>query len=296
VNKILILTYFHPILGPDIILTEPENSIDEINPNHLTEIKSLLDTAEPGFFTHFFSADMRTVNMVFTLPSPWARGGEEIAMLSKIIQEADPNLELYESEFIDFINKIKHEIPDVYKAFYFRKTPKGTSREEIEQKLEQMSYFFSDLYKTLQSMPVNTFGTLTPLNTVLKDQNVAIPSIFIHDINKDLDGTEQNFFSVFQYRDKKFKLELIPVKCKNILKISLMLGDTLNVKVVQKISNIFSQNKLDIIYTSGICIQSGNCIYEVYLDAMSITDKEHLISSLIRISEVQNVKIRAIEG
>ena len=75
-----------------------------------------------------------------------------------------------------------------------------------------------------------------------------------------------------------------------------MLGTTLNIRVVQKISNIFAQNKLAIIYTSGICVQAGNCIYEVYLDAETILDKEHLISSLIRINEVQNVKIRAIEG
>ncbi len=270
--------------------------MEVISPEHLAEIKSLLDTAEPGFFTHFFSVDMRTVNMVFTLPSPWARGGEEIAMLTKVIQEADPNLELYETEFSQFIIKIKSEIKDVYKVFYFRKPPKNTTRKEIKQKLEQMSYFFSDLYKTLKSIPVNTFGTLVPMNAILKEQKIEIPSRFIHDIDKELDGTEKNFFLVYQYQDRKFKLELIPVKCRNILKISLMLGKTLNIKVVQKISNIFSQNKLSIIYTSGICIQSGNCIYEVYLDAESISDKEHLISSLARITEVQNVKIRAIES
>ena len=263
---------------------------------HLDEIKSLLDTAEPGFFTHFFSVDMRTVNMVFTLPSPWARGGEVIAMLTKVIQEADPTLETYENEFIKFISKIKNGIPEVYKAFYFRKPPKNITREEIKQKLDQISYFFSDLYKTLKSMPVNTFGTLIPLNEILKEQHIAIPSRFIHDLDKDLDGTERNFFLVYQYQDKKFKMELLPVKCQNILKISLMLGDTLNIKVVQKISNIITQNKLAIIYTSGICIQSGNCIYELYLDAESITSKEHLISSLARINEVQNIKIRAIEG
>lgn len=292
----LILTYFHPILGPDILLTEPENTIETIDPGHLDEIKSLLDTAEPGFFTHFFSVDMRTVNMVFTLPSPWARGGEEIAMLTKIIQEADPNLELYETQFIEFINKIKNEISNVYEVFYFRNPPKSISRKVIKQKLEQIGYFFSELYKTLKSIPVNTFGTLVTLNSVLKEQKIQIPSRFIHEFDKELDGTEKNFFLVCQYRDRKFKLELIPVKCKNILKISLVLGTTLNIKVVQKISNIIAQNKLSIIYTSGICIQSGNCIYEVYLDAESISDKENLISNLIRISEVQNVKIRAIEG
>ena len=233
--------------------------------------------------------------MVFTLPSPWARGGEEIAMLTKVIQEADPNLEVYENEFIEFIGKIKSEIPDVYAAFYFRKPPKDTTREEIKKKLDQMGYYFADLYKTLKAIPVNTFGTLVPLNEILKVQHINIPSRFIHDLDKDMDGTERNFFIVYQYQDKKFKLELMPVKCQNILKISLMLGDTLNIKVVQKISNIITQNKLAIIYTSGICIQSGNCIYELYLDAESISSKEHLISSLARINEVQNIKIRAIE-
>ena len=139
-KKILILTYFHSVLGPDILLTEPDNIVEYISPDHLTEIKSLLDTAEPGFFTHFFSVDMRTVNMVFTLPSPWARGGEEIAMLTKIIQEADPNLELYETEFLQFISKIKSEISDVYKVFYFRKPPKSTSRKEIKQKFLDSQY------------------------------------------------------------------------------------------------------------------------------------------------------------
>ena len=291
----LILTYFHPVLGPDIILTEPENILDNLNPNQLTEIKSLLDTAESGFFTHFFSVDLRTVNMVFTLPSPWARGGEEIAMLTKIIQESDPNLELYETQFIQFITNIKNEISDVYKVFYFRKPPKNT-KNEIKQKLEQVSYFFSDLYKTLKLIPVDTHGILVPLTNVLKNQIIQIPSRFIHDLDKDLDGMEKNFFLVYQYRDKKLKLELIPVKCYNILKISLMLGDTLNIRVVQKISNIFTQNKLVIIYTSGICIQAGgNCIYEVYLDADSIPDIDELSSHLNRITEVKNIKIRKIE-
>ncbi|MBN2157374.1 MAG: hypothetical protein JW776_15115 [Candidatus Lokiarchaeota archaeon] len=292
----LILTYFHPVLGPDILLTEPEDILDNINPNHLTEIKNLLDTADPGFFTHFFSTDLRTVNMVFSLPSPWARGGEEIAMISKIIQESDPNLELYETQFIEFITKIKSEISDVYMVFYFRKPPKKALRDEIKQKLEQISYFFSDLYKSLKLIPVDTFGALIPLNTILKEQTIHIPSRFIHELGKDLDGTEKNFFVVNQYRDKKFKIELIPVKCQKIIKISLILGNTLNLKVVQKISNIFSQNKLIIIYTSGICIQSGgNCIYEVYLDADAISDVDQLVNQLNRISEVNNIKIRNIE-
>ena len=45
----LILTYFHQIIGPDILMTEPENLPHLMKESVLNEIKNYIDIADEGF-------------------------------------------------------------------------------------------------------------------------------------------------------------------------------------------------------------------------------------------------------
>ena len=61
----LLLTYFNPIIGPDILYSLPENLESRISEDDLGQIKRLMDTAAPGVFTHAFSRELNTANFFF---------------------------------------------------------------------------------------------------------------------------------------------------------------------------------------------------------------------------------------
>ncbi len=78
----LILTYFNPIIGPDILYSVPKNITDIVSDDDINQIKRLMDAATPGFFTHAFSAELNTANYFFMVPSAWARGKQEMVMMT----------------------------------------------------------------------------------------------------------------------------------------------------------------------------------------------------------------------
>ena len=58
----LLLCYFDRIIGPKVFLTEPKQLKEDLNMEYLKQIQSLLDSADLGFFTHFFSQELKTAN------------------------------------------------------------------------------------------------------------------------------------------------------------------------------------------------------------------------------------------
>lgn len=103
----LILTYFNPIIGPDVLYSVPNELEKLISDEDLGQIKRLMDTASPGFFTHAFSATLNTANYFFMIPSDWARGKQEMVMITKIIEEESPNLKAYAQRFHEFARNVK---------------------------------------------------------------------------------------------------------------------------------------------------------------------------------------------
>lgn len=290
----LILTYFHPIIGPNIFLTVPEDLSEFVN---LDELKDLLDTAKPGFFTHLFRENLKTVNYFFTIKSPWARGKEELIMITKIFQEQEPNLKSYEDEFVKFVNKIKKEIPDLYEVFYSKRVPDTISETRIQQKISKLKKFFNELYNKFQLVTIRTFGSMIPIEFLKEQRLIHIPSQFIGDMfTNSMKSKEDRIFTVYQYREGRIKVELIPVKFNRILKITLIFGEAaLTPDIIKNIGLIFQKYKLPLVYTSGICQQKGNCIYEIYLDGTNKIDDKKLISELKTIEKVLDVKMLFIE-
>ncbi|MCP4760754.1 MAG: hypothetical protein GY870_03165 [archaeon] len=291
----LILSYFHPIIGPDFLLTEPEDLMDTLKPDGVDGIKGLLDSAEKGFFQHYFGdVELNTVNYFFTLKSAWARG-EEMIMITRIVQESEPNLEQHENEFIKFIDIIRNEIPELYQVFYVRNPPEGYEIQ-INQKIEQLKIHFQDLNNEFQLSTIKSYGTMIPANFIKDIRNLRVPSRLIHDLNNSIRYNMHNHvFTVYQYREGRIKAEMIPVKCKIVLKIMFILDNTLSPDILGKIGTIFQKYNLPIIYTSGICQQQGKCIYELYLDYSNVPNTHDLKSELTKIENVQKVKMLKID-
>ncbi len=75
----LILSRFDPLYGPKIILKAPE-SLEE---KFLREIPSLMELPTKGVFIHIFG-EIKTANLFFKLPNPFARGLYESLLVSVI--------------------------------------------------------------------------------------------------------------------------------------------------------------------------------------------------------------------
>ncbi|MBD3352229.1 MAG: hypothetical protein GF364_12145 [Candidatus Lokiarchaeota archaeon] len=293
----LILTYFHPIIGPDILLVAPHNLLETINPDFIEEIKNYFDTAEPGFFTHSAqSGNFKTANYFFTVKSGWARGREEMALITKVITEADPNLDAYKNQFVKFISKIKKEIKELYKVFYFRSPPED-DRDQIKSLVSVLRDYFYDLHNEFSLIKIRTYGIMTPLAFFKEQKALHIPSRFINDFKTTNSSNNQNnVFTVFQFREGRMRIEMIPVECDGVVKITLFFKDVLNPEVIQEVGKIFARYKLPLIYTSGICASDqGKCIYEVYLDSTYAPDRKILFKELMEIEKVDEVKILWID-
>jgi len=216
-------------------------------------------------------------------------------MITKIITIADPDLETYETLFENFVNRIIKEIPDLYLAFYFRKPPPD-KQKEVQEKINHLQEYFEDLFNQFSIEQISTFGSLSPIDLFLKQKFLKIPQRFIYDISKPSSNKKyQKIFSIFQYRNNRIKIDMIPLNCTSILKVTIIFKGVLDGDSISKIGEIFSKNNLPLIYTSGICTsEKGDCIYEVYLDATTNPNKDFIFKELMNIEKVEKVKITLI--
>ena len=138
--KTLVLSRFDFRVGPKLFLniTEIQSQV------FLENIPLLMDLHEIGFFTHEFD-EIKTINLIFSVPSPVARGKQEILMISIIIRnEEDADLRTYQEILEQFAIELR-EIKDVYKGFYKEDKPFKDSHQictKIEDLLKSVYYSF----------------------------------------------------------------------------------------------------------------------------------------------------------
>jgi hypothetical protein len=290
----LLLIYFNPVIGPDLLLSVPSNILDLMSEDDLDQIKRLMDSATPGFFTHAFSAELNTVNSFFMIPSQWARGKQEMLMISKIIEEENPNLTSYEFEIKKFINRIKNERNNCYKALYINNPPLQYE-EEIKKEYQLLKQEFEALAKVFSLTEIQTHGSLIPFPQIKKHEALFVPPKILRDLESYLQG-KQNYFLVFQKRKDSFKIDVVPYEKEKIIKITVLFIGQLGPETLKAISSIFQESRLPLVFTSGICQQGGKCIYEVYLDPQDISDFEPMRQQIKAISKVDDVKIIQIDA
>ena len=125
--ELLILTYFHTILGPKIthVLRLDESTKPFKLPVDLEEqVKLLFDSKiDEGFFSFGFKKYL-TANYYFQIPSDWARGNQEMLSLSILTDTKKPGM--YKTPLKEGAARFK-ATPDIYKGFYAKR------RDEVEE-------------------------------------------------------------------------------------------------------------------------------------------------------------------
>ncbi len=145
--KYLILSHFDVIEGPKILLKAPELSEDKA----LEQIPQLLNLFDEGFFVQIFS-EFKSTNLLFNIPSDYARGRQEILLLSIILDiDKDIDLNLAQNLLIDFERNLKR-IPEAYKAFYIGSHKFIGDREKLEEVRNIFLDFYDYSQKTMKAL------------------------------------------------------------------------------------------------------------------------------------------------
>jgi len=111
----LVLTYFHNIKGPNILMSYPDIKLEQDIIEKLMRFFDL-DINETFFEIILINKHKRIINLFFELPSEWARGKKQLAMLSLIMKEKYDSRMIY-TFLVDAVQKII-STENVFKAFY----------------------------------------------------------------------------------------------------------------------------------------------------------------------------------
>ena len=137
----LILSRFDPLYGPKIILKAPE-SLEE---KYLREIPSLMELPTKGVFIHIFG-EIKTANLFFKLPNPFARGLYESLLVSVITDYKSELSLMLANKLLEGFAQNFTNIEEAYKAFDYE--PKEFKRDT--SKLKEMEKFFISYYETIK--------------------------------------------------------------------------------------------------------------------------------------------------
>ncbi len=289
----LILSYFDRIIGPRLLLTYPENLIEDLGEKYLKQVSDLLDTPEDdGFFTHNFSPELRTANWMFSIPSNWARGRTEILMLSSLISEEEPDYTMYEKVFSKFVERIKAN-HNIFKAFYRSIGP----REELEEmniKFEFIKNELDKLYKILSIKKIETEGQLISFSKLKEDRQIKLSSDIIQKIGY-LTEVKNNCFIVFRTRGNAMKLDIIPVETEKVIRLAIIFGEQVQLPVLHQIGQILAsyENKVSLVFTSGLCQELDRCVYEIYINTEMSTLNE-IIDEIYKINSILEIEVKLI--
>ena len=144
----LVLTYFHQIKGPSVLMSYPNEKLEEDIINRLLKFFDL-EIDETFFEIVLITKKKKIINFNFEIPSEWARGKKEFVMLSLIMKKE------YESESIyAFIVDSSYKIlktKNVFKALYKDDDFRNSNDIEIDITYEQIRKILFDCLTSLIS-------------------------------------------------------------------------------------------------------------------------------------------------
>ena len=154
----LVLTYFHQIKGPSLLISYPNEILEEDIINRLLKFFDL-EIDETFFEIVLITKKKKLINFNFEIPSEWARGKKEYVMLSLIMKRE------YESESVyAFIVDSSYKIlktENVYKAFYKNDDFRDDNDLEIDLAYEQIKKI---LYNCLKSLIIRIEDKIKGIN------------------------------------------------------------------------------------------------------------------------------------
>ncbi|MFO8017331.1 MAG: hypothetical protein R6U96_01745 [Promethearchaeia archaeon] len=290
----LLLTIFHRTIGPQVYMTKPESLVDDLDKKYITQIKSLLDASkENTFFTHYFGRELNTANYTFSIESNWARGRSELAMITAILSEEEPDYSAYKKTLSNFVNRVK-KIPQIYKAFYFNRGHPG-QKKEVKEKHEILDEELEKIYKILSIKQIETEGHLISLDKLKNQKRIELSNNLISKLEEISEDVDDNCFLVFRSRGNAMKLDILPVKSNEVIRLQVIFSQQKTVNMLQEISKVFTEHeeKLTMVFTSGMCQEADRCIYEVFIH-ISDEDLTKIIDDLYEIDGILQVESRKI--
>ncbi|MBD3254926.1 MAG: PAS domain S-box protein [Candidatus Lokiarchaeota archaeon] len=137
--KVLILSHFNAQYGPRIFLKAPESIVED----EIDQITSLMDLYEEGFFVHIFGG-FKSANLIFEIPSKYARGNRELLLISILIDiNSNINFDL-SKELLEGFEKEFKKIDNAGEAFY----PDSADQETHQLKLNKIKSLFQTFYES----------------------------------------------------------------------------------------------------------------------------------------------------
>ncbi|MFX1568093.1 MAG: hypothetical protein ACFFCV_06975 [Promethearchaeota archaeon] len=115
-KTIVALSYFHRKIGPLVFYSYPKNMLEK---ELSSKVANIMDQQfSEGFFTHSFE-NLKSMNYYFEIHSDWARGNQEMLMVSIILDQQIP-LEIEEKIAIlctEFSERLQSN-EEIFMAFY----------------------------------------------------------------------------------------------------------------------------------------------------------------------------------
>ena len=137
--KVLTLSHFDYLKGPQIFLKVPKSFDDEI----LEQIPSLMNLYDKGFFMHMVGG-LKSANFIFEIPSEYMRGGHELLLISILITEGNIDIN-FSQELLKRLVDEFIKMDAAYKAFYVNSKDYKGDTEKLNT-LENLFYTFFESF------------------------------------------------------------------------------------------------------------------------------------------------------
>lgn len=136
------------MLGPSVLLSYPDEKLEE---DLITKLKKFFDLEidETFFEIILITKKKKVINFHFEIPSEWARGKKEDAMLSLIINKEYESESMY-AFIVDSSYKIL-KTRNVFKAFYKDDDFRNDNDIEIDVTFEQIKKILFECLTSLIS-------------------------------------------------------------------------------------------------------------------------------------------------
>ncbi len=144
----LVLTYFHQIKGPSVLMSYPNEKLEEDIINRLLKFFDL-EIDETFFEIVLITKKKKIINFNFEIPSEWARGKKEFVMLSLIMKKEYESESMY-AFIVDSSYKIL-KTKNVFKSLYKDDDFRNSNDIEIDITYEQIRKILFDCLTSLIS-------------------------------------------------------------------------------------------------------------------------------------------------
>lgn len=300
--KILVLSRFDVRVGPKLFLYVPELHSQVF----LEHVPLLMDFYEKGFFIHEFG-EIKSSNLIFTVPSPVARGEKETLMISIIIRnEEDVDPKIYQGLLEIFVHELK-EIKDLYKGFYKEEKDFEDShqiytkiedllnsvyhsfpKETISMKARDINLVMFDFFKEGKSQIVDNLRKFISNGQFYKDKseesNLLYSKISISEYSISISNPlEFNKFLLFQLKNKEGFIFVVDVTNKILFKIAELTLDL--IFKLPEFALTPSLILIDKIATERLEIQK-------FIKNLSVNENDNTAIKYITINTSDNVEIR----